>query len=102
MVVAVRLPEVPVMVIVDVPAVADALALRVSALVNVVGFGLKAAVTPLGSPEAARVTLPENSCAGVMVMVLVPLAPWPMVAAFGEAERLKLCEPVPARVVIRD
>jgi hypothetical protein len=91
-VVALRLPDVPVMVTVTVPVFAVALAVRVRTLLEVAGFGLKAAVTPFGSPEAASVTLPENPFTGVMVMVLVPLAPpFAMVTAFGEAERLKLC-----------
>jgi hypothetical protein len=59
-VVAVRLPEVPVMVTVAAPVVAVALAVSVSTLVPVVGFVPKAAVTPLGRPEAASVTLPVN------------------------------------------
>ena len=59
-VVAVRLPEVPVMVTVDVPAVAVALAVNVSTLLPVVGLVAKAAVTPLGKPDAASVTLPLN------------------------------------------
>jgi hypothetical protein len=91
-VLAFRLPEVPVMVSVAVPSFAVLLAVRVSVLVEVAGFGLNEAVTPFGNPEAASDTLPENPFTGVMVMVLVPLAPpLAMVTAFGEAERLKLC-----------
>ena len=74
-VVAVRLPEVPVMVTVELPVVAVELAVRVSTLVPVVGFVPKAAVTPLGRPEAARVTLPVNPPTSVTVIVLVPLPP---------------------------
>ena len=59
-VVAVKVPDVPVMVTVAFPVVAVLLAVRVSVLLEVVGFVLKAAVTPLGKPDAARVTLPEN------------------------------------------
>jgi hypothetical protein len=59
-VVAVRLPEVPVMVTVAVPVVAVELAVRVSTLLLVVGFVANDAVTPLGRPDAARVTLPLN------------------------------------------
>jgi len=91
-VVALRLPEVPVIVTVAVPSVAVLLAVRVRTLVEVAGFLLKEAVTPFGSPEEASVTLPENSLAGVIVMVLVPLAPPVAIATvFVEAERLKLC-----------
>ena len=59
-VVAVRLPEVPVIVTVDVPVVAVLLAVNVNTLVPVVGFVPNAAVTPLGRPDAASVTLPVN------------------------------------------
>ena len=88
-VVAVRLPDVPVMVTVAVPKVAVALAERVSVLVVVVGFGLNPAVTPLGKPEALRLTLPLNPLIGFTVTVLVPLLPWVMVTLLGLAVRLK-------------
>jgi hypothetical protein len=74
-VVAVKLPEVPVTVTVDVPVVAVLLAVNVSTLVPVVGFVPNAAVTPLGKPEAARVTLPVNPPASVTEIVLVPVLP---------------------------
>src|ERR1019366_8717863 len=89
-VVTLRLPEVPVIVTVAFPFVAVALAVRVRVLVEVAGFGLKEAVTPFGSPEAASVTSPENPLIGVMLIVLVPWLPCVMVTAFGEAERLKV------------
>jgi len=74
-VVAVKLPEVPVMVTVAVPVAAVLLAVRVRVLVEVAGFVLNAAVTPVGRPDAARVTLPENPPRSVTVMVLVPVLP---------------------------
>lgn len=74
-VVAVRLPEVPVMVTVAAPVVAVALAVSVRTLVPVVGFVPNVAVTPLGRPDAASVTLPVNPPTSVTVMVLVPLPP---------------------------
>ena len=56
---AVRLPEVPVMVIVAAPRAAVLLAVKVTPVDPVVvGFVAKLAVTPLGKPVAARVTLP--------------------------------------------
>ena len=92
MVVAFRLPDVPVIVTVTVPAFAVLLAVNVSTLDEVAGLGLNKAVTPFGNPEAASVTLPENPPAGVMEMVLVPLAPpFAMVTVVGDAERVKLC-----------
>jgi len=60
LVVAVSVPEVPVIVTVYVPAVAVALAVRVSTLLPVVGLVPSEAVTPLGRPDTARVTLPVN------------------------------------------
>lgn len=90
-VVAFRLPEVPVMVTVAVPVVAVALAVKVSVLVVLVGFGLNTAVTPVGRPEAARLTLPENPPRSVTVIVLVPPAPpCVIVTLLGEAESVKL------------
>ena len=71
----VSVPEVPVTVIVKAPVVAVALAVSVSTLDPVVGFVPNAEVTPLGTPDAARVTLPVNPLRSVTVMVSVPL--WP-------------------------
>jgi hypothetical protein len=67
-VLAVRLPEVPLIVTVDVPTVAELLAVSVSTLDAVVGFVENDAVTPIGRPEAARVTLPLNPPAPVTVI----------------------------------
>jgi hypothetical protein len=85
----VKLPDVPVIVTVAFPVVAVALAVKVSVLEVVVGLGLKAAVTPLGKPDAERVTLPLKPFCGVMVMVLVPWPPCAMVTLLGEAESVK-------------
>jgi hypothetical protein len=57
-VVAVSASEVPVTVIVAVPRVAVLLVVSVSVLVPFVGFGLNDAVTPLGKPDTAKLTLP--------------------------------------------
>jgi hypothetical protein len=70
-VVLVRVPEVPVIVTVDVPVGAVALAARVNVPLDVAGFGLKEAVTPFGNPEAVRATSELNPLAGVMVILLV-------------------------------
>ena len=53
-----RLPEAPVIVTVTLPVVAVLLAVSVSVLVVGVLVGLNEAVTPLGKPEADRLTLP--------------------------------------------
>lgn len=100
-VVAVKLPEVPVIVTVAGPVVAVLLAVSVSTLVPVVGFVPNAAVTPLGRPDAARVTLPVNPPTSVTVIVLVPLLPWVIVRLLGESESVKLGVEVPARRLIR-
>lgn len=101
-VVAVKLPDVPVMVTVAVPVVAVLLAVRVSVLVEVVGFVLNVAVTPLGKPEAASVTEPENPPRSVTVIVLVPLLlPWVTVTLLGDAARVKLGVADPASALSR-
>ena len=70
-----RLPEVPVTVRATVPVAAVLVAVRVSELEVVAGFGLNDAVTPLGRPEADKLTLPVKPFCGVTLIVLVPLAP---------------------------
>jgi hypothetical protein len=84
-----RLPEVPVIVTVDVPVVAVALAVSVKELVVVAETGLKDAVTPLGRPDADKLTPPLKPFRGATPMVLEPLAPWATVRLLGDAERLK-------------
>lgn len=89
-VVAVRLPEVPVIVTVDVPVVAVEEAVSVNTLLPVVGLVPNPAVTPLGKPDAASVTLPVNPSTSVTVIVLVPLLPCVTVKLLGEADSVKL------------
>jgi hypothetical protein len=98
---AFRLPEVPEMVTVAVPVVAVEDAVRVRTLVDVVGFVPNAAVTPLGKPDAANVTLPLNPPAPVTVIVLVPLLPCVTLTLLGEAESVKLGDEDPANVLIK-
>ena len=101
-VVAFRLPDVPVMVIVEVPAVAVALAVRVSKLEPVVGLVPNAAVTPLGNPDAASVTLPMNPSTSVTLMESVAVLPWvtDRVDAEGASVKLGELEAVPTNVVM--
>ena len=87
--VRVKLPEVPVMVTVNVPVVAVLLAVSANVLVAVAGFGLNDAVTPLGRPDADRLTLPLNPFSGVTVIALVPLLPGVRLTLPGDAERKK-------------
>lgn len=89
-----RLPDVPVMVMVDAPVAAEALGLSVSVL------PLKDAVTPAGRPEAARETVPLNPPAGVTVMVLVPVAPCTTVTLAGAAARVKDGVPLTVSLIV--
>ena len=89
-VVWVRLPDVPVIVIVLVPVAAVLLAVNVSTLVDVVGFVPNEAVTPLGRAELDSVTDPVKPPESVTVIVLLPLVPCFTVRLEGEAEREKL------------
>ena len=71
-----------------VPVATDEPNVSVRVLVEVVELGLNAAVTPLGTPDAARVTLPVKPFDGTTVMVLVPLVPGAWVNLLGVAVRL--------------
>jgi len=84
----VKLPELPVMVTGTVPVAAVLLAVSVNVLVAVAGFGLNDALTPLGRPDADKLTPPLKPFCGVTVIVLVPLAPSVSVKLLGDAERV--------------
>jgi hypothetical protein len=99
-VVSVKLPDVPVIVTVTVPVVALALAVNVNVLVVVAGLGLNAAVTPLGKPDAERVTLPLKPFAGVMVIALVPWAPCTTLNVLGLADSVKLGPEETVRLIV--
>src|SRR5579863_1246145 len=60
----IRLPEVPVIVTIALPWVAVSLVTSVNVLFPVDGLGEKDAVTPLGSPDAAKFTLPAKPHCG--------------------------------------
>ena len=83
-------PDVPVIVIVLVPVVAELLAVNVRVLVEVVGFVPNEAVTPLGRAEFESVTDPVNPPESVTVIVLLPLVPCFTVRLEGEADSEKL------------
>jgi hypothetical protein len=89
-VVEVWLPEVPVMVTVDDPAVAVLPAASVSTLELADEAGLKDAVTPLGNPETAKVTAPEKGLTSVTAIVSVLLLPFPIERAEDEGFSVKL------------
>ena len=86
----VKLPEEPVIVTFTVPVAAVLLALSVNVLVLVVLAGLNEAVTPLGRPEAVRLTVPVKPFCGSTEIVVVPLVPCVSVTLFGEDDRPKL------------
>ena len=86
-------PEVPVIVTVTVPVVAELLAVRVNVLVLVVLDGLNDAITPLGRPEADKATLPPKPFTSVTVITAVPFAPWFTVRLLGESDRVKFPAP---------
>jgi hypothetical protein len=79
---------VPVIVTVAVPMAAVLLVVNVNLLVVVAGFELNDALTPLGRPEADKVTPPLKPFCGVTVIVLEPLAPRVRVKLLGDAERV--------------
>ena len=93
-------PEVPVIVIVLVPAAADEDAVNVRVDValpfagGVTGLAEKVAVTPLGSPLTLRVVAELNPPVLVTVIVLAALVPCFTLTEEGDAERVKF--PVPA------
>jgi hypothetical protein len=91
-VVFVKLPDTPVMVTVTVPVVAEPLAVSVNVLLLAVLLlavllGLNDAVTPLGRPDADKLTLPLKPFCGVTVITLVLLVPCVIIKLLGEAER---------------
>lgn len=90
LVLAVSVPPVPVMVTVDVPAGTAQLDVNVRTLVPLAGLGLKDAVTPLGNPDAARVTDPENGLPSVIVIVSVVEPPEIRVTDAAEGFKVKL------------
>jgi hypothetical protein len=98
-VVALSVPEVPVMVIGYVPGTVDAATANVTTLEVADEAGLNVAVTPVGMPEAANVTLPANGLTSVTVMVSVPLAPGATDSVDAEGFSVKLPCPTPPQAV---
>jgi hypothetical protein len=88
-VVWVRVPEVPVMVTVEVPGGEATSTVKSRTLVEVVLVGLNEAVTPVASPEALRLTLAEKPLTGFTVMVALRLEPCWMLNALGREESVK-------------
>lgn len=101
-VLAVKVPELPLMVTVEVPAVAELLAANVTTLVPVVGLVPNVAVTPLGRPDAASVTLPVNPPTSVTVMVSVAVDPGFTDAEVADGASVKLDAIVTASAIVVD
>jgi hypothetical protein len=101
LVVLMRLPEVPVTVMVVVPVAADALAVKVNALVPAMEPRAKMPVTPAGRAEADNTIVPVKPFRGAAVMVLFAEFPCarPMVA--GDAERVKPETDVTVRLIAK-
>ena len=87
---ALRVPDVPVTVMVEVPIVAELLAMKVSELAAVALAGLKTAVTPDGSPVAARETVPVKPFCPAIEIALLPVAVLAMLRVGVPAVRVKL------------
>ena len=73
-----------------VPKAALLLTERVSVLDEDALAGLNDTLTPLGTPEAARLTLLEKPLAGMILTVAVPLPPGCTLTPPGASERAKL------------
>jgi hypothetical protein len=84
-----KLPEAPVTVTVFVPVAAPGVAVKVSVLPAVELVGLNVAVTPLGKPEADRLTPEANPLSALTMIMLVLLPPGVTARLPGAAERLK-------------
>jgi len=87
---ALRLLAVPVMVTVELPAVAELEAVSVSTLAEAAGLVANEAVTPVGRPVAARFTEPAKGLTSVIVIVTVPLEPWAIERVETEGLSVKL------------
>ena len=99
-VVGLALELVPVTVTVTGLAVAAAVpaAVRVSTLLAVAGLVPKVPVTPVGKPDTARFTLPENGLTSVIAIVSAALEPAATESVEAEGVSLKL--PVGAPVMV--
>ncbi len=99
--VLVKVPDVPVIVRVAVPAAAELPAISVKVLVVVALTGLNDAVTPVGNPDTVRFTALAKPCCAPTVMVLVPLAPGAIESVAADEDKPKagaFADPVKALI----
>lgn len=89
-VVALSEDEVPVIMRVEDASEAVLAAVRVRVLLDVAEPGLKAAVTPVGSPEIVSATVPEKLFAGTTLIVSEPSLPRCTLRLVDDADKLKL------------
>src|SRR5260370_447629 len=75
-----------VLVAVEGPVVVVEIPVKLTVLDPVVLAGLKDEVTPLGRPDAGKLTLPLKPFSGFTVIVLLPLAPCVTLRLLGDAE----------------
>ena len=83
-----RPPDLPLTLTLKVPVDAELLTVNVNVLLEVEGFALKEAVTPVGTLNAEKLTLPVKPFVGLMVIVDVPVLPRATLRLVGDAERL--------------
>lgn len=83
-------PDFAIMLIVDVPALADAEAASVKVATLPEAPGPSEGVTPFGKPEIVTETEPVKPFCGVTVRLADPLAPCAMVNAEGAALKVKV------------
>jgi hypothetical protein len=88
LVVSVRLPDLPIIVTVELPSDAELVAATFTALLPDV-TALKVAVTPLGRPDADNVTVPVKPDISVMAMLLALLDPRVTLKLAGVAASVK-------------
>jgi hypothetical protein len=99
---AVIVPEVPVIVTIELPAVAEALAANVTTLLPAAGLVANVAVTPLGKPDAAIVTAPAKPPASVTPIVSVIVEPRVTATEAADGARAKLPAPVIVTEIVVD
>ena len=100
--VLVKVPDVPVIVRVAVPAAAELPAISVKVLVVVALTGLNDAVTPVGNPDTVRFTALAKPCCAPTVIVLVPLAPGAIESVAADEDKPKagaFADPVKALII---